>query len=211
MNGHVVLLGDSIFDNGAYVSGGPDVAAQLRDELPRSWQTTLLARDGDVISGVQQQLDALPADATQLVVSVGGNDALGFAHLLQSPVPTAAEAFALFNSAQEQFRAGYEAMTERVLGTGLPAAFCTIYDTPSSAPAYPVVRTALTIFNDCISRAAFSRCLPLIDLRLICSEDGDYANPIEPSVQGGRKMASAIAAWVLDRGRRSMVVAGNGN
>jgi len=26
---HVVLLGDSIFDNAAYVHGGPDVVAQL--------------------------------------------------------------------------------------------------------------------------------------------------------------------------------------
>ncbi|MCU1575140.1 MAG: lipase [Micrococcaceae bacterium] len=211
MDGHVVLLGDSIFDNGVYVNGGPDVAAQLQDELPRSWRTTLLARDGDVISGVKQQLDALPADATHLVVSVGGNDALGFAHLLQSPVPTAAEAFALFNGAQEQFRAGYEAMTEFVVTAGLPSAFCTIYDTPSSAPAYPVIRTALTVFNDCITRAAFSRSLPLVDLRLICSEDGDYANPIEPSVQGGRKIASAIAAWALDRTRGSIVIAGNSN
>ena len=27
---HVVLLGDSIFDNGAYTQGGPDVITQLR-------------------------------------------------------------------------------------------------------------------------------------------------------------------------------------
>ena len=27
---HVVLLGDSILDNGAYTSGGPDVVTQLR-------------------------------------------------------------------------------------------------------------------------------------------------------------------------------------
>ncbi len=32
--GHVVLLGDSIFDNGVYVPGGPDVVTQLRAELP---------------------------------------------------------------------------------------------------------------------------------------------------------------------------------
>src|SRR5690349_5483722 len=32
---HVVLLGDSIFDNAAYVGGGPDVITQLRAALPR--------------------------------------------------------------------------------------------------------------------------------------------------------------------------------
>ena len=43
-----------------------------------------------------------------------------------------------------------------------------------------------------IIRAAFESSVPLIDLRLVCSEPGDYANPIEPSVQGGAKIARAI-------------------
>src|SRR5688500_14337329 len=54
--GHVVLLGDSIFDNGAYVSGGPDVVAHLRAMLPRGWEATLLAVDGAVIDDVFRQL-----------------------------------------------------------------------------------------------------------------------------------------------------------
>jgi hypothetical protein len=29
--GHVILLGDSVFDNAAYVGGAPDVIAQLRE------------------------------------------------------------------------------------------------------------------------------------------------------------------------------------
>jgi hypothetical protein len=53
-----------------------------------------------------------------------------------------------------------------------------------------VIKSALALFNDRITRAAFSRGLPLIDLRLICNEEGDYANPIEPSVQGGAKIAA---------------------
>ncbi|HYF89222.1 hypothetical protein [Azospirillum sp.] len=59
-----------------------------------------------------------------------------------------------------------------------------------------LVVTGLTVFNDVITRAAFARGLPLIDLRLICDEAADYANPIEPSVQGGGKIARAIAALV---------------
>jgi hypothetical protein len=35
--GHLVLLGDSVFDNAAYVGGGPDVVAQLRARLPTGW------------------------------------------------------------------------------------------------------------------------------------------------------------------------------
>jgi hypothetical protein len=36
----------------------------------------------------------------------------------------------------------------------------------------------------------------VIELRLVCSEPEDYANPIEPSVQGGAKIARAIARAV---------------
>jgi hypothetical protein len=31
---HIVLLGDSIFDNKVYVGSGPDVVHQLREQLP---------------------------------------------------------------------------------------------------------------------------------------------------------------------------------
>ena len=31
---HVILIGNSVFDNGAYVVGGPDVVRQLRECLP---------------------------------------------------------------------------------------------------------------------------------------------------------------------------------
>ncbi len=193
--GHVVLLGDSIFDNAAYVDGGPDVIEQLRQELP-GWKCSLLAIDGDVITGVARQLLRLPADATHLVVSVGGNDALGYAPLLQERPGSVAEALLLLGAGRDRFDADYRAMLPAVLARGLPTAVCTIYDTPPSEPNQKVIKAALSLFNDSITRAAFASGTALIDLRLICSEDGDYANPIEPSTQGGRKIARAITALV---------------
>ena len=45
---HIVLLGDSIIDNGSYVNQGElDVAGQVQEELPDS-KVTLLAVDGNV-------------------------------------------------------------------------------------------------------------------------------------------------------------------
>jgi lysophospholipase L1-like esterase len=209
-SGHVVLLGDSIFDNGSYVAGGPDVVQQLQEELPSGWRATLAAVDGDVTAGVSRQLQSIPSDATHLVVSVGGNDALGFAGILQQPVRTVGDGLLLLAEAQRHFAAGYEDMIHAVLATGLPTAVCTIYDTRPSEPGHPMIRTGVAVFNDCITRAAFARGVPLIDLRLICTESADYANPIEPSVQGGQKIAGAIAGWVRAVGessRRSVVVA----
>ncbi|HEX8641045.1 MAG TPA: SGNH/GDSL hydrolase family protein [Allosphingosinicella sp.] len=193
--GHVVLLGDSIFDNARYVPGEPDVVEQLRGELPAGWKATLLAIDGAVTSGVAKQLSRRPRDATHLVVSVGGNDALGASPILGARVGSVAEAVAMLAQAQDAFAVAYGKMLAAVLGAGLSTALCTIYDTPSTAPDQRIVRTALAVFNDVISRAAFSHRLALIDLRLICNEDGDYANPIEPSAKGGGKIAAAIARF----------------
>ena len=197
--GHVILLGDSIFDNGAYVRGGPDVVRQLRPKLPAGWNCTLLAVDGAVTGEVEAQLAALPEDSTHIVVSAGGNDALGASFLLGRSVATVAEALSLLETAQSRFAAGYARMAQAVTAAGLPAAFCTIYDTPPSAPDHRIVRTALALFNDAITRTAFAAGAGLIDLRLICDRDEDYANPIEPSVQGGDKIASAIATWASAR------------
>jgi hypothetical protein len=179
--------------------------------LPEGWSASLLAVDGAMTRGVPAQVARLPADATHLVLSAGGNDALGASHILGSAVRSVGEAVLRLADAQDRFAQDYEAMLDAVLEPGLPAAVCTIYDTPPSAPQQRVIKAALSLFNDRITRAAFSRGLPLIDLRLICNEEGDYANPIEPSVQGGAKMARVISALVTDQagasGRLSQVIA----
>jgi lysophospholipase L1-like esterase len=193
--GHIVLLGDSVFDNGAYVRPGePDVVQQLRDALPASWRATLAAVDGAVTGSVRGQLERLPTDATHLVVSVGGNDALRRQDVLDLRVRSVAEALLRFAEVRDEFARDYRAMLDAVLGRGLPAAVCTIYDPRFPDPTRQrVAVAALAAFNDVITREAFGRGLPLIDLRLICSEDTDYANPIEPGARGGAKFASAIA------------------
>ena len=73
---HIVLLGDSIFDNATYVKGGPAVIQQLQAKLPDGWNATLCAVDGSMVQDVQGQLSRLPKDATHLVLSAGGNNAL---------------------------------------------------------------------------------------------------------------------------------------
>jgi len=194
---HVVLLGDSIFDNRAYVAPAPDVIEQLRARLRPGCTATLLAVDGHVTDDVRAfQLARVPKGATHLVISVGGNDALGFSSLLTEPARSVAEAVGRLAQAQGSFTERYVEMLNAVLALGLPTAVCTIYDANYPEPQRQVVVAALALFNDVISRAAFRRGLPLVDLRLICSDPADYANPIEPSTLGGDKIASVIAALV---------------
>lgn len=196
---HVILLGDSIFDNAAYVSSGPDVVRQLRAVLPDGWRATLCAIDGNRTTNVQRQLERVPSDADFLVVSVGGNDAIDSSDVLTYSAQTVAEAMAHLATKADQFEYNYQAMLKVVLARKLPTTLCTVYYPRFPEPAFQrVAVTALTVFNDCIIRAAFAHGLPLLDLRLICNEDTDFANPIEPSVQGGAKIAAAIKRVVTE-------------
>ena len=195
---HVVLVGDSIFDNAAYVAAGePDVVRQVRRRLPHGSKATLLAVDGSTTAGVREQLRRLPADATHLIVSAGGNDALHNSGFLAAPASSAGEALLALADIGEEFERGYLAMLAEVLARGLPTAVCTIYHPRFPDRAFQRMAVAgLTAFNDRIIRAAFVHGLPLLDLRLICNEESDYANPIEPSARGGEKIARAIAGLV---------------
>ena len=190
---HIVLLGDSIFDNQSYVGGGKDTIANLREQMPDDWTATLLAVDGHVTDGVISQLARVPSDATHLFVSVGGNDALGEIGILQRPASSAAEVLDGLSKVATRFEDRYRRMLEAVLALGKPTAVCTIY-----YPRYPeallqkLAVTALASFNDVIIRHAFLAGIPLFDLRYVCNDDGDYANPIEPSEAGGAKIAKTI-------------------
>src|SRR5271168_3107346 len=88
---HVVLLGDSIFDNAAYVGPrGTPVIAWLRQELPAGWRATLGAIDGSTTHDIPEQLRDLPAKASHLVVSIGGNNALFNKNVLSESARSAA-------------------------------------------------------------------------------------------------------------------------
>ena len=191
---HVALLGDSIFDNGAYTNGGPDVVTQLRELLPAGWHVTLGAVDGATTEDFAAQVDGLPDQVTHLVVSLGGNDALGHVDLLDRRVHSAAEVLGELARAAERFEKRYRRAIEDLRAQRLPITVCTIYNGNFPDPEFQVLAsTALSVFNDAILRVAFEHSLDVIDLRLVCNEPQDYANPIEPSSHGGAKIADAIA------------------
>jgi hypothetical protein len=191
---HIVLLGDSIFDNLKYVQPEPDVVSQLRELLPTGWKASLRAQDGAVTSDVAAQLSDLPDDATHLVLSVGGNDLLDAAgDLLGKRVATSSEAFVLLAGVVGEFEAMYRRALEPCLATGLPLIVCTIYNGNFADEEFQTMaRVAVAAFNDCILRMSMEMGLRAVDLRLVCKLAEDYANPIEPSAMGGEKIACAI-------------------
>jgi hypothetical protein len=206
---HIVLLGDSVFDNAAYTGGGPDVVTQLRSLLAEGWNASLLAVDGARVDDVVGQLERLPRGASHLVLSAGGNDALAHSDLLEGPAATAPQLLGFLADAQFHFELRYRALVRRLADLKLPLAVCTIYNGNFPDPEFQrIAAIALCVFNDAILRVAFERKLGVIDLRLICSEPADYANPIEPSSRGGLKISRAIAKafWEAETEAGNVVV-----
>jgi hypothetical protein len=190
---HIVLLGDSIFDNENYVPPGRDVISHLRERLEPGSQATLLAVDGATIDDVAHQVPEIPDDATHLVLSVGGNDALNLMHVLPDETRTIADALAKLSMLQERFATAYRGLIGLLLAVQKPLVVCTIYYPPTFEYEFGgLVAPGLSAFNDTILTIAFEERLSVIETRLVCFEESDFESAIEPSESGGAKTAEAL-------------------
>jgi hypothetical protein len=204
---HIVLLGDSIFDNGRYVFGEPNVIAQVRKLVPAGWKATLLAVDGSMTDDVPGQVRHVPGEASHLVLSVGGNDALMSADILRARAESVAHALGALQDVSRKFEEKYRRAVDACTQLRLPLTICTIYNGCFPDPEYQrQISTALMVFNDVILRVGIEFGLTMIDLRLVCSSAEDYANSIEPSSIGGAKIAESIVGLVSEVGQGARVV-----
>jgi hypothetical protein len=192
---HIVLLGDSVFDNRVYANPEPDVMTHLQTLEGGSNRVTLLAVDGSVTSDVLSQVPDVPSDATHLVVSSGGNDALSSQHLLMERAGTVADGLSLFAEPLDRFARSYLTLVRELRSKKLPLALCTIYNGNLPDDQAKAARAGVSLFNDIIQRIAISARAHIIELRSICRNPEDYANPIEPSGTGGLKIAQSIHRW----------------
>jgi len=201
---HVVLLGDSIFDNAAYVSTSePDVVTQLHQQLPGRDKATLLAVDGHLTRHVPGQLENLPDDATHLVLSVGGNDGLGYLQELEGKLSSGKNADEFLETLQDvrdRFARDYRQTIQATINRDLPTCLFTIYsgdfENHGDPETQQIVDTVLPILNDVILDAAMTYQLPVVHLERLFNNPSDYANPIEPSAQGGQKIATTIVELI---------------
>ena len=210
---HIVLCGDSIFDNRSYVKHGePDVARQVQQMLPNS-KITLLAVDGHQTKNVKEQLIHMPNDVTHLFISVGGNDGLMRMNVFDQSANTVGDAMGPLYNMRNEFEIEYHKMLKQVLSYSVKTTLCSIYypkfdgwgidriseylgEKDSQVSIQEMSMVGLALYNDIITKEAFHAGLPLIDLRILCNEDDDFSNPIEPSAIGGQKIASAITKIV---------------
>jgi lysophospholipase L1-like esterase len=206
----VVLLGDSIIDNGGYVRAGePDVAQQLEIRLPHH---TVVKRavDGSTCADVLGwQIDDLQ-DADHVILSAGGNDALQHIDLLEAAAATTARHVLIrLWSIREEFRRSYATLLDRLALTRRPVLVLTVYNPcfrghGFDAAYQQAAESAVSIINDVIQQEGRRRAFDILELRTLFDERADYANPIEPSATGGAKLAKHISDWVEMAGPRDL-------
>jgi hypothetical protein len=174
--------------------------------LPSVWSASLLAIDGSTTHNVPEQMERLPRQATHLVLSVEGNDALTYASRLGIALfgdrgTSTENSLHALADIHDEFETHYRSAVDACLQAKLPLTICTIYNGCFPDQAYQrIASLALAVFNDVILNVAIEKSLPVIDLRSICSDPQDYANPIEPSSIGGDKIAQVIVAQVTGPG-----------
>lgn len=202
---HLVLMGDSIFDNGPYVDEGESVSEVLAVLLKGRAKVTLLAVDGDCSTDVPKQLQRLPEDASLVVISCGGNDALhAFYEICCEPVSSIEQALGCFVAIREKFRSDYKQLLQSTLERVDHVAVCTVYSSMPETSELPETSdralALLALFNEIILQEAAALRLPIVDLRSVCVDSGDYSelSPIEPSGTGAMKISNVIGT-MLDR------------
>ena len=192
---HITLAGDSIFDNDGYVPNGPGVIAQLRTAIPKNWSASKIAVDGDCIRHVYSRVENFPDYITDLVLSIGGNDALGYSSALNH-AKSAHDIPELVKAPAIEFQGNYRALLEHLQTLNCKLHVCTIYTAvPFEDPLWrQYVPLALTLFNAIIKEEAKALGVGVIEIDKVCTQDADYSkvSPIEPSVIGGQKIVDEI-------------------
>ena len=134
---------------------------------------------------------------THFFLSIGGNDALDRVELLNRRVKTAGEGLALFGEAVDGFAESYWDLLNRLKRRIDWLQVCTIYNGDFGLEA-PVLSSAVRLFDDAIQRAALDHGIPVVELRDLLNRSEHYANPIEPSVEGGRVLAEEMVRRVRE-------------
>lgn len=188
----IALLGDSIIDNKAYVGDGKSVSEHLTSELSSIHSVCLLARDGSTTKQVAKQIRCLPLNTTHVVLSVGGNDLIQVIDQLNEDVPNVASALLIVSRIRSSFTSSYRSLINELSASGRTLIVLTIYDHIPGLPEH--LKAMIRIFNDSIAIEAFRVGAKIIDLSAVCCDFNDYSeiSPIEPSSQGGRKIAKEI-------------------
>ena len=200
----LVLLGDSIIDNKTYVlDGEKSVLEHIQSKTET--KTVQLALDGATTDDVlDNQLNNISSEASHIVLSIGGNDLLNeIGFLMEDFKYTPNQVLERCYSLIAPISKKYESIVTTLQASKIRAnlLLCTVYEGDlEGSEMYDDIAISshamLSLFNDSIYKTHNKFRTEVLELRNIFIEKEDYANPIEPSHQGGEKLAEKLVGWV---------------
>ena len=198
---NIVLMGDSVFDNYNYTKEHElSIVEWLRALDPKGDRASLVARDGATLGSLPFQLRYLPEDTTHVFVSIGGNDVLGYRSYLSKFSQDSLGLLKILGIGADKFEVDYRLMLDHLLlfiePDDTPIMFCNIYR-GNFQEEQDAINFVLRPFNAVIEAALKEYRLELLDLYALLSEPEDFVNTIEPSHQGGEKLAKEILEWTM--------------
>ena len=193
---HLVLLGDALQN----IDLGKGQAESTLVPRPRNpWKLTIL-QPPEVLR--QGRVRAIPAEASHIGICVDGGWAIETSGLLQGSARTIREALDALASAADEFESMFAHLIAAAAEAGVPTIVCTLVPARYVEPSQQrVAATALAIFNDRILRRAIAAQLSIVELRLVCDEDSDYASETLLSRTGVRKVANVARSALYDISR----------
>ena len=193
---HLVLLGDAL-QNIDLGKGQAESALVPRPRNP--WKLTVL-QPPEVLR--PSRVRAIPAEVTHIVICVDGGWAIETSGLLQGSARTIREALYGLASAADEFEKVFVRLIAAAAEAGVPTIVCTLVPARYVEPSQErVAATALAIFNDRILRRATAARLSVVELRLVCDEESDYASETLLSHAGVRKVANVARSALYDVSR----------
>lgn len=193
---HLVLLGDAL-QNIDLGEGDRESALVPRPRNP--WKLTVL-EPPQVLQ--QKHVRAIPADASHIGVCLEGGWAIETSGLLMGGTQSIHGALDALASAADEFENIFVRLIAAAFETGLPTIVCTLVPARYTEPSQQrVAATALAIFNDRVLRRAIAARLSIVELRLVCDEESDYANETLLSRSGVRKVANVARSALYEISR----------
>jgi hypothetical protein len=193
---HLVLLGDAL-QNIDLGKGQAESALVPRPRNP--WKLTVL-QPPEVLR--QGRVRVIPAEVTHIGICIDGGWAIEMSGLLKGGAQSIRDALDTLAAAADEFENMFARLIAAATETGVPTIVCTLVPARYVEPSQQrVAATALAIFNDRILRRATAARLSIVELRLVCDEDSDYASETLLSHAGVRKVANVARSALYDVSR----------
>jgi hypothetical protein len=197
-NNNIVLIGDSILNNSVYVFKNESVPDLINNKMKPNQIFYNFAKDGATIQDCINHLKNVPEDKinsldsdTSIIVSAGGNDILNSRDTTNINVKVLFEKYIQLISAVKKTFYKNEKTNENNtenINTSIVALNLYYPFTPSYKMFYPFIKQ----WNELLEANQEKHGYQLLKIDRIIVDPDDIIYDVEPSFQGGHKIADAI-------------------